>query len=310
MGHGITLYTLDRTGLVLFSGEEAQSFLHGQLSCDVASLGTDKSTYGSYCTPKGRVLASFLLWRSAQGFFMQLPAALREPIQKRLTMFILRSKVKSHDASGQFARIGLAGSGAAAATKRVFGDAPIDPQEVKHLDDVMLIRLPGDRVEIVVPSDKAARIQTALEQRAQKEDQDVWELRDIRAGIPWITPATQDEFVPQAVNLDLIGGVSFTKGCYPGQEIVARMHYRSQTKRRMYLANISADSAPQPGDRLFGADMSEAPCGMIVNAARAPEGGYDALASIQTSSVEAGEVHWKTRDGPHLRITPLPYELR
>lgn len=306
----ITLHSLGRTGLIFFSGEEAQTFLHGQLTCDVAALTDRQVTYGSYCTPKGRVLANFLLWRFGEGFFMQLPAALREATQKRLSMYILRSKVKATDATDSFTRIGLAGAQATTVVREFFGDGPVADREVRHADGTMLIKLPVDRIEIIAPSERAAAIRNELKRHAQEEDEARWEWLDIRAGIPWVIPATQDEFVPQAINLDLIGGVSFSKGCYPGQEIVARMHYRSQVKRRMYLANIATEDIPQPGDRLFSPHMSEEPCGMIVNAARSPEGGCDVLASMQITSFERDDVHWKTPDGPALRFLPLPYEVR
>jgi hypothetical protein len=304
----ITLHKLDQSGLIAFAGEDAQSFLQGQVSCDVGA--PDNSTYGSYCTPKGRILATFLLWRAGQIFFMQLPASLREPIQKRISMFILRAKVKPTDASDAFARLGLAGHEAAEAIKNVFGDVPAAPHDVTHLQEATLIRLSADRFEIVVPAEKAPPIRDALKQRAEEAEPGSWEWLDIRAGIPWITPATQEAFVPQMVNLDLIGGVSFAKGCYPGQEIVARMHYRGQVKQRTHLVHIATRTAPEAGDKLYGADMGGQSSGTIVNAAPAPDGGYDALAAIQTSSVEAGEVRWKAPDGPALEFLPLPYDVR
>ena len=110
-------------------------------------------------------------------------------------------------------------------------------------------------------------------------------------------------------NFELIGGVNFKKGCYPGQEIVARMQYLGKLKRRMYLAHIDSGTAPQPGDELFSADMEGQASGMIANAAPAPGGGYDALAVIQTSSRESQTVHWKSLQGEALQFLPLPYPL-
>jgi folate-binding protein YgfZ len=192
----------------------------------------------------------------------------------------------------------------------VFADVPAAPLEVRSVEDTTLIRLAADRFEIVAPSHKGTPVYEALKQRAQEAGPGMWEWLDIRAGIPWITPATQEAFVPQMVNLDLIGGVSFSKGCYPGQEIVARAHYRGQVKQRTYLAHIETESTPEPGDKLYSADMGEQSSGTIVNAAPSPGGGYDALAAIQMSSVEAGDVRWKAPDGAPLRFLPLPYEIR
>lgn len=292
-----------------FSGKDALSFLHNQLSCDVAGLTSETSTYGSYCTPKGRILATFLLWRSGDGFFMQLPSPLRELIQKRLSTFILRSKVEAADASNNRVKFGVAGKDSASLIERAFGQAPQAVHDVVHMDETTIIRLPGDRFEIVAPKHKTPHLMESLAGDAEMAEPEYWDWLDIRAGIPVITAKTQDQFVPQMVNLELIGGLSFTKGCYPGQEIVARMHHLGKLKQRMYLANITADERPQPGDKLYSADTGKQSSGMIVNAARSPEGGYDALAVIQIAAAERGEVRWKSFDGLSLKFLSLPYKI-
>jgi folate-binding protein YgfZ len=297
---------LPHPGLIRFSGVEAQAFLHNQLSCDIAALTFGHSTYGAYCTPKGRVLASFLLWRSEQGLFMQLPSSLREPIQQQLSKFILRSKVKVEDASSDRALIGVAGKDAAALLRQVLEAIPKLPHDVVHVDGVTVLRLPVDRYQIVVSREHAPRLAEALG-AADKAGPEHWEWLAIRAGIPVILPATQEQFVPQMVNLDLIGGVSFQKGCYPGQEIVARMHYRGTLKQRMYLANVAAAERPQPGDKLYSPGFGDQASGAIVNAARAPDSGHDVLAVVQIASAERGDIHWKSLDGPVLKLLPLPY---
>jgi tRNA-modifying protein YgfZ len=305
----LRLHSLSDSGLIRFSGEDAPAFLHGQLSCDVNALTSNASTYGSYCTPKGRVLATFLLWRSEQRFFMQLPSSLREPIRKRLSMFVLRSRVRAEDVTEAFALFGLSGEGAPELLVHVFGEAPESVHEVKDRDGTVLIKLPVDRFEVAVPVEKAAAVAGKLRQQAAPAAPHEWDLLDIRAGIPVITPATQEEFVPQMVNLDLIGGVSYTKGCYPGQEIVARMHYLGRLKQRMYRARVESEMAPQLGGKLYSAETGEQSCGTIVNAAPAPEGGHEVLAVIQMTSAETGDVRWKALDGPLLEISSLPYPL-
>jgi folate-binding protein YgfZ len=299
---------LAQFGLIRFSGAEAQAFLHNQLSCDVAALTPGKSTYGSYCTPKGRVLATFLLWRAGEDFFMQLPSPLREPIQIQLSKYILRSKVKATDASSDWTLIGIAGKDASALVQRAVGDVPRGVHDVINTRDAMVIRLPGDRYEIVAANKSPAVIES-LSDGAEKADPDYWDWLDIRAGVPVILPATQEAFVPQMVNLDLIGGVSLTKGCYPGQEIVSRMHYRGTLKQRMYLANIAESGRPLPGERLYSPDFGEQACGTVVNAARSPEGGHDVLAVIQIASAEKGDIHWKAADGVPLKFLTLPYAV-
>src|SRR5688500_9132670 len=224
---------LSQPGLIGFTGDEAQSFLHNQLTCDVNALGLNQSVYGAYCTPKGRVLATFLLWRTAEGYFMQLPASLREAIQKRLTMYVLRAKVKVQDAGPLFTMVGVSGEGAAR-LERAFGAVPQNEHQVVSLPDTTIIRLPGNRYEILVSQNSAPATRENLVNGTEPMSPAHWEWLDIRAGIPTITPATQELFVPQMLNLDLIGGLSFSKGCYPGQEIVARMHFLGRLKQRMY----------------------------------------------------------------------------
>jgi folate-binding protein YgfZ len=302
------LCNLTDAGLLRFTGDDAQTFLHNQLTCDVGALAPGRSTYGAYCTPKGRILASFLLWRTEDGFFMQLPGSLREPIQKQLSKFILRSKVKIADATGDWMLLGVTEGDAQSLAQHAAARAPARVHEVGRTADAMMIRLPGERYEILGAPDKAPppELYHSLSD-AQKVGPEHWEWADIRAGIPVITPATQEEFVPQMVNLDLIGGVSFEKGCYPGQEIVARMHFRGTLKQRMVLAHIESAEKPQPGEKLYSPDFGEQACGTIVNAASAPGGGHDVLASIQISAAEKGGVRWNDSNGPVLELLPLPY---
>ncbi|MDP1717470.1 MAG: folate-binding protein [Burkholderiales bacterium] len=301
--------TLPDYGLLNFSGDDAQAFLNAQLTSDVNALTLTRSQYSGYCTPKGRLLASFLVWRSEQGFFLQLPAVLREPLQKRLSMFIMRSKVKARDASGELTFIGVTGHGAEACLKPLLGEVPGAAHEVVHRAGVTLLSLPGARYLLVAPAAQAPELRAALAKHATEATPEYWDGLGIRAGIPVILPATQEEFVPQMVNFDAIGAVSFRKGCYPGQEIVARMHFLGRLKQRMVLAHVGGDSAPQPGDRLYGADLGDQACGTLVNAAASPDGGYDVLAVAQLSSIAAGAIHWKYQQGPVLELMPLPYEV-
>lgn len=304
----IQMSRLEALGLIAFSGEDAATFLHGQLTCSVDRLPADRSTYGAYCTPKGRMLATVLLWHAPDGFLLQLPAALCEPVRKRLSIYILRSKVKARDASAEYETFGLAGATAAALIERLLGAVPQAPHGVVQTPHGMVLRLPEDRYEIVVAQAHAADLRAALAADTQVAPQSWWAALDIRAGIASVLPETQEQFIPQTANLDAIGAVSFDKGCYPGQEIVARMHYLGRLKERLYRAHIATADAPQPGDKVYGADLGAQASGMIANAAPAP-GGYDVLAVVHTSSVDAGTLHWQTPDGPPLEILPLPYAL-
>ncbi|HUO44536.1 MAG TPA: folate-binding protein [Burkholderiales bacterium] len=304
------LAELSHFGLLEFSGDDAREFLQGQLSCDVKALPPWHAQYGSYNTPQGRMLASFLLWRGKDdACYMQLPHGLCEPVRKRIAMFILRSRVKVIDVSKDWMLLGIAGAGAKAAIEEKIGAVPASVMEISNAANGAILKLGPERFQIIVPASDAARVRASFGNRVEPAGYEAWDLLDIRAGIPFILPETQQQFVPQMANLDLIGGVSFSKGCYPGQEIVARMHYLGKLKQRMYLARIDATESPLAGDRIFGSGLGGQAVGMIVNAAPAPEGGYDALAVMQIESAAAGDAHWKAADGPRLQIRPLPYDV-
>ena len=301
---------LGSLGLIRFTGSDARAFLHGQLTCDVEALTPETSTYGSYCTPKGRVLATFLLWRNGDDYFMQLPRALHEGVQKRLSMYILRSKVKAVDVTSEWTLLGVSGASAGALARLVAGEAPVAIRGVTHgRDDTIVIRLPGDRYEVIIPAARAQSAKELLAHQAEVTDETYWNWLDIRAGIPLITTETQEAFVPQMANLDLIGGVSFTKGCYPGQEIVARTHYRGTLKQRMYCASAPDGEPPRPGDKLYSPETGDQACGIIVNAAAAPDGVFDVLAVMQIAAAEGRELHLRSPDGPELELQGLPYKV-
>ncbi len=301
---------LSHFGLISFSGEEAQSFLQRQLSCDVRKVNLHTAQYGSYCTPKGRILTSFLLWQN-EDFLMQLPASLCAYIQKRLSMFVLRTKVQLTDYSDTWVRIGLAGKHASMLVEEI-SDAKLNPAQhlsLLHSEPTSIICYTKNRFELITSIENAPVLWTQLNQYAKPAGAACWDWLEIHAGIPIILPITQEQFVPQMVNLDTIGGVSFEKGCYPGQEIVARTQHLGKIKRRMYLANIPSKMPVSSGDELFSSKAADQSCGKIVNAAPSPDGGFDVLAVIQVSSVEAGEIHWQALDGPILEIMELPYSL-
>jgi len=282
---------LDHLGTLRFDGEDAEVFLQGQLSCDVAGLSLRSSSFGAYCSAKGRMLANFLLWRDADGFAMALSRDLVTSVQKHISRFVMRSRVKVSDASESIVLVGAAGAQA----ERVLAGARSDAGASLSLRD--------GRVLAALSAAEAAGTLRGLE----LADAGRWRWLDIRAGLPLITAATQDQFVPQMANLELIGGVSFEKGCYTGQEIVARTQHLGQVKRRTFLANVGAPA--QAGDALYSDGLGDRVVGTVLNAEASPEGGYDLLAVIQTASRERSAVHLKTPDGPVLRFLTLPYAI-
>jgi folate-binding protein YgfZ len=306
---GTVLCDLSQFGVLKVSGEEAQGFLHNLFSSDVNALTPQQAGYSSFNTAKGRALATFLIWRTGTDFFLQLPQSLLAPMQKKLSMYVLRAKVKIEDASNELVCLGLAGADAAALLQRRFPALPQNPLDALQHDDAILIRLGAERFQIVTTPQHAPALWQQLGAKARTAGSPCWDWLDIRAGIPFILPQTQEEFVPQMVNLDLTGAVNFKKGCYPGQEVVARMHYLGKPKRRMYLAHVDSGTAPQAGAELFSMELEGQACGIVANSAPAPGGGYDLLAVVQIASHDAFPVHLGALTGARLQFQPLPYPI-
>ena len=306
---GSIIASLDHLAVLQFGGEDAEAFLQGQLTCDVGRIGPRSSTYGAYCSPKGRMLASFLLWREEAGFSMALSRDIAAAVQKTISRFVLRAKVKIWDASGSLVLVGAAGPQAESALRSLFPEPPGMPHEVSSRSGTgTLIRLKDGRFVLASAPASAFELRQRLGGALQLTDARAWRWLDIRNGLPWITAATQDRLVPQMANFELIGGVSFDKGCYTGQEVVARtQHLGRGVKRRMFLANVAATAAA--GDNLYSEALGDQASGMVVNAEASPDGGYDMLAVVQSSSREGSPVHFKSLDGPALRFLPLPYTV-
>jgi tRNA-modifying protein YgfZ len=292
---------LSHLGLIQVSGADALTFLQGQLTQDVAKVTDQHAAYAGYCSPKGRLLAHFLVWKSDENYFLQLPCELIAPIQKRLKMYVLRSKVVLANVSTSTIRFGVAGAAADSLIAKLFGSAPAQPMDIVRTSLGTIIALPNQRYQILVAGDAMELWQT-LAQHSVPVGQPVWRWLRIRAGISEIYSATQEQFVPQMVNDDLIGAVSFQKGCYTGQEIVARLHYLGKAKRRMVGAHIDIPEAPQPSDAIYGTRLEGQAIGMVVDAAAAPQGGWDMLVSIPVEE-NADSVHYlKQPNGPEIEI--------
>ena len=305
--NGTIVADLSQLGLTAFSGEETVAFLQGQLTNDVRQLHADSAQWNGYCSPKGRLLGNFLMWRQGDDYVLQMSGDVRESVQKKLAMFIMRSKTKARDASDENVRIVITGPRAAQAVKAKFDTLPDAPMKSVQTASGIVIRVGEDKFVLSIPSDSAEQVWQGLTSFATPVGAPVWDGLRLNAGIPMITAATQDQFVPQMVNLEVIGGVSFQKGCYTGQEIVARSQYLGKLKRRMFLAHTEGGAAP--GDSLYSADMDGQATGMVVNVAPAAEGGFDLLAVMQVESAKSSEMHLKALDGAALRLKSLPYSL-
>ncbi|MCC2955574.1 folate-binding protein [Massilia sp. IC2-477] len=301
-------------GIIAVAGDDAASFLHNQLTNDVEHLGLGEARLAGYCTPKGRLQATFLYWRDADAVYLQLPRTIQPPLQKRLTMFVLRAKAKLRDATDEapFAAVlGIGGAKGETALRRHVAQLPdaaygkVDGQSgtVIRLADVF----GAPRYLWLTDAETATAALPGLAGELALGGNQAWQLASIHAGVPQVTAATQEQFVPQMVNLELLGGVNFKKGCYPGQEIVARSQYLGKLKRRTALATV-ANPAARAGDEVFSMLDPGQPCGMVVNAAANGLGGADLLVEMKLDAL-GEDVRHGAAGGPVLSFQHMPYHL-
>ncbi|MDH3871496.1 MAG: folate-binding protein [Gammaproteobacteria bacterium] len=307
---GLVFSDLSHLGVIAVHGRDASDFLQSQLSNDVSRIDEGSHQLAAYCTPKGRVIGLFRLFRRDDTYYLRLPTDTLETVLQRLRLFVLRADVTLEDASGNFVRIGISGKDADEELLSAAGKLPEQLHRAVHSDSLTLLRVPGIEpcYEVYAPSIEAARqLWEALNVRGAPVGMPSWRLLQILAGIPDIYAATTELFVPQMLNLQLINGLDFKKGCYPGQEIVARTQYLGKLKRRMYLGHIESATLPQPGDALYSSGDSEQAAGRIVDAQPHPDGGFSALAVIQTAAAESEPLHSGASDGPVFSLHSLPY---
>ncbi len=291
---------LDDWGVIRALGEDARAFLHGQLTQDMLHLDDRSARLAGYCSAKGRLLASFVVWqRGPNEVLLACSADLLAPTLKRLQMYVLRAKCKLSDASAELPLFGLAGASALAA---VGPEAPAAAWTRSAVAGADVIRLPD--------AAGSARLlwAGAVPPALPALDAESWRWLEVRSGVPRIVAATVEQFVPQMVNLEAVGGVNFQKGCYPGQEVVARSQYRGTIKRRAFL--FDSDAAAHAGQELFASTDAEQPAGMVTGAAAAPDGSgrFTLLAETRIAALDA-ELHLGSADGPQLTPVALPYAL-
>ncbi len=292
-------------------GEDAADFLLGQFTNDLRPLDVGHSQISAYCTAQGRMLAIFRVLRQDEGFLLILPSELRDSIIQRLRMYVLRSRVTLEPAD-DLVLLGLSGRNSDRIVQDILGATPpAVPDSCTATDETTVIRVGTKRTrfELLVPANRASGVWERIAGDASAVGTAAWDWLDIQDGIPVVHAETSEAFVPQMANLDALDGINFKKGCYPGQEIVARMHYLGRLKQRMYSAHMSANQLPHAGDKLYAPSFGEQAAGTVVDAQLAPTGGVDLLAVIQISAAEAGTLHLETPDGPNLSLTELPYSL-
>jgi folate-binding protein YgfZ len=307
---GDTLCDLSHFALIRASGEDSINFLQGQLSNDVRRISETQHQLSSLNSPKGRMLAILRLFRHDDAIVLRLPQSLLEPTLKRLRMFVLMSKVTLEDAGEEIMRFGLAGPRAEALLSEQLGGVPETIDSAVSSKGITALRVAGPhpRFELYGSIERMQPLWRALADNARPVGTECWTLLDIHAGLPNIYPQTTEAFVPQMVNLQRINGVSFKKGCYTGQEIVARMQYLGNLKRRMYLAHVENDTLPQPGDVLSSPQSASGQgAGKVVSAAVSSKGGIDLLCVIEIAAAESGEIYLGEGTDYKLSLQSPPY---
>lgn len=301
------LFDLSEFGLIRASGDDSELFLQGQLTNDITEVTPEHSHLSGYCTPKGRLLATMRVISHGGDFLLLMPRERLAAVLQRLGMFVLMSKVTLSDASDELQTIGLYGD---CATSLPAAETPAEvDSSVTAEDGVTIVRIAANAPRFLLIGSAGAiaqRRQHLTENTTPANDQ-LWRLLDIRAGLPTVFDATVEAFVPQMLNMHLVNGVSFSKGCYTGQEIVARMHYLGKLKRRMYHVAVVGDCPASGIDLYSPQSQSGQGSGKIVMSAETAEGVCEALAVIEVANAEAGEVRLNDENGAKLDILELPY---
>ncbi len=289
---------LNHWGVIRARGADAASFLHGQLTSDITALNGSQARLAGYCSAKGRLLASFIVWKQGDDVLLACSADLLAPTLKRLSMFVLRAQCKLSDASAEVRLYGLAGE---SARNWLNGAEPSSAWSQTQHEGATVIRLSdsnGDARYLWAAENSVAA--PSLPELALSG----WRWAEVTSGVPTIELATVDQFVPQMLNFELLGGVDFKKGCYPGQEVVARSQYRGTIKRRTYL--FQSSSAACAAQEIFHSADPSQPAGLVANAATV-DGTTRLLAEIKLASLDSGSLHLGAADGPVLTPLEMPY---
>lgn len=296
---------LSHEGVLAVRGADAAKFLQGQLTCNLNYLSETQASLGARCTQKGRMQSSFRILLQGDGVLLAMASDLLEPQLADLKKYAVFSKSKLTDESAGWARFGLVNADQTLASLGL--ELPPETDSVVRTDTLIAIRVSPGRAELWVPAEHAQTVRSQLTAALKEADLNEWLLGQVRAGIGQVMPQTRELFIPQMLNLQAIGGVSFKKGCYTGQEIVARMQYLGKLKRRLYRLSLDAAETPEPGTPLFSPSHNSS-IGEVVLAAKADQS-IELLAVLQAEAADSGDVHLGTLEGPALHLLDLPYTL-
>ncbi len=307
---------LSHLAQITITGNAAEAFLHGQFTINIKTLAEHHLQFSAWCNPKGQVKVTFLIYRDDDGFTILCPAELKDNFIKQLRMYIMRSNVTVTDHSDDLVRLGVQIHDTTT-LKQFTGSLPAQENDVVINDGIHCLSVHNtdeykdtQRYILIATADQQISLWEALVQKLNPVASTVWEYLDIQSAYPWLTTATTEKFLPQMLNLDLIDGLNYQKGCYPGQEIIARLHFRGQVKRRLYLAScdadVIADTEIKSGVQLFTNDADDKSIGSVINA-QASSDKYYFLAVIDNEVIEQ-QIHIANTDGSVIHIEQLPYD--
>ncbi len=306
------LTDLSWLGIIEVSGEDKQTFLQGQLTNDINSVKQNTSQLSGLCTPKGRLRALFRIFSAHDKLYLQLPKPLLEETLKRLKMFVMMSQVELSNVSDSLIRIGLYGTQAEHCLQQYGLTLPDEVDAVSESKDIQIIRLAGEqaRFECLGEDHKIQALWQALQDHAQLINTSQWRLLDIQAGIPNVFSPSKEAFIPQMLNLQALDAINFKKGCYTGQEVVARMQYLGKLKRRMYRMHCQRQELPLPNTPLYSESSKSAQgAGHVVDAQYSPDGGIELLAVVSNDAVANNDIYLDEAQQHPLSTLALPYSL-
>lgn len=303
---------LARFALVHVTGPDATDFLHGQFTADLRGLPPDRSTLAGYCTPKGRLLAIVRAWRDPRdGLWLAMPRDIAPATVARLRMFVLRSRVRLSEPDEGMATFGLIGPDAPGRVRKLAGAWSEDPGGVVRIGEVAALHVPSDppRAWLAGPVADVAALWRTWQSGCRPVPGRCWDALDLAACLPWVWAGTREQFLPQSLNLDALGAVSFSKGCYPGQEIVARTRYLGRVKQRMFAAGGPQTAPPAPGDKVYCAALGDQPAGYVVEAMGAGPDGWAGLVTAPRAGAATRPLRLGGPEGPAVRVSDPPYPL-
>ena len=303
-------FDLSHFAMLEVTGPDSFDFLQKQFSGDLSLLEVYGWLFSAWCLPNGRVATTFIIFRRDDSLFLMLPGMMKTRIVKRLLMFVLRSNVRINDVSDDYVLMGITGDDTDTLLEKVTVDKKNTHTGFLPANSITILRLWDNvpRYILICKMDEVTDVLNNICATCKAGDRGTWSLLDIEAGMPWILDSNSENYLPQMLNLDLMQGLSYKKGCYPGQEVIARLHYRGQLKKRMYLGRGNIAITPGPGDHIELADTG-ATIGEVIDAERHPDGGIRLLAVAE--SVHAGKTTLRLRDSGNaiIELSPINYHL-